>query len=70
MARIIDPDDPPDDESFDLSELFCPNPRCGANDVRIITYPRPGSWWGIGKAHCNVCGRTFTINAGGEPAGD
>ena len=71
MARITDPNEEPDPDQFDFSDLSCP--RCGCNSVEIITYPRgdaprrtgsgwTGRWFGsTGRAKCLFCNIIFTI---------
>lgn len=58
MARILDPDE--DENALDLSELCCP--KCGCNAVKVIKWPRPGSWFGMnGKAACEFCKIHFAV---------
>jgi hypothetical protein len=71
MGYVADPDQA-DGDQFDVSELVCP--KCGCNDVRVITFPRgtrprqaadgrwTGAWFGgSGKARCNFCRVEFPI---------
>lgn len=60
MARVFDADEP--DDSLDLSdEIYCP--KCGAQHwVRVLKFPRPGTWMSsVGKAQCMECRITFQI---------
>jgi DNA-directed RNA polymerase subunit RPC12/RpoP len=78
VAYVCDQGEEFDDgDELDLSELACP--RCGANDLEILTLPRgdvprktsagwSGSWFGgSGKARCNFCGASFAIHLDTDP---
>ena len=61
MARYVDSFSN-DDGQLDLSDLHCPNPRCGSPSVRIIKLPDAAKWMGrIGSAVCLDCGARFPI---------
>jgi|LSQX01.2.fsa_nt_gb transposase-like protein len=58
MARYVDRFN--EDSELDLTDLYCP--RCGSSSVRILRYPRAGSWMkAIGSARCEGCNVRFSI---------
>lgn len=60
MARFVDSFG--DDDQADLSGLFCPNRRCGSSNIRILHWPRAGSWMhAVGRAECLDCRARFPI---------
>ncbi len=70
MAKFVESFGNPDGQ-LDLSALFCPNPRCGSPSVKILRYPRSGTWMhAIGSALCLDCGAKFGVRevAPPEPA--
>lgn len=57
------------DDQLDLTDLYCP--RCGSSNVKVLRYPRAGSWMrAIGSARCEDCNVQFGIReiAAPEPA--
>ena len=58
MARYVDSFS--NDDGLDLTDLYCP--RCGSSNVKVLRYPRAGSWMkAIGSARCEGCGVQFSI---------
>lgn len=48
------------DDRLDLSGLLCP--RCGSSSVKVLRYPRAGTWMhAIGAALCCDCNVRFPI---------
>ena len=69
MARYVDSFS--NDDGLDLSALHCPMKRCGSSNVKVLRYPRAGTWMrAIGSARCEDCGAQFGIReiAAPEPA--
>lgn len=71
MAKILDPDDYDADKIDIDNQVFCANPRCGSPNVKILSYPVPGSWFGtFGRAQCGDCGAVFSIQLDEEGDAD
>jgi hypothetical protein len=60
MAKYVDSFS--NDDRLDLSGLHCPMKRCGSSNVKVLRYPRAGSWMkAIGSARCEDCGAQFPL---------
>ena len=66
MAKYVDSFS--NDDRLDLSGLHCPMKRCGSSNVKVLRYPRAGSWMkAIGLARCLGCGAQFSIREVAPP---
>ena len=62
MAYMRDAHDPDPADEYDLTnDVFCPRRSCGSPDCEILKHPKPGQWYGDGRARCRDCGCTFGI---------